>query len=437
MLTRRPVAETARTAIEEVAGGRLTGLPIAIRFWDGSVLAPDAGPDGASSLPTVAVRHRRALAHLLHEPGELGLSRAYVDGSLSPEADLEELLALRRPMQGITLSGADRLRLALGTLRLAGLGVLRRPPVPSIEASSDRSHSLESDRDSVRHHYDVSNEFYRLVLGPSLVYSCAYFSEPTDSLEEAQERKLDVICRKLELRPEERFLDIGCGWGSLILHAAEHYGVRATGVTLSEQQAALARERAQELGLGDRIEIRVADYRELAGRQFDKVASVGMYEHVGHAQLDKYVRTVRGLVRPGGLVLNHGISQLNGDPPNPRSFIARYIFPDGELQPLARVVGALQQTGLEVRDVESLREHYALTLRRWVANLRAEHERAVGLVGPERTRTWELYMAGSARAFDVGEISVYQVLAVRGDGPHELPLDRLELLTSGEIRTST
>ena len=378
---------------------------------------------------------RRALAHVLHEPGELGLSRAYVDGSLATEGDLEQLLALRRPMRAIRLSGADRARLALSTLRLGGPAVLLRPPVPAIEGRTARRHSLATDRTAIRHHYDLSNEFYRLVLGPSLVYSCAYFSGEADSLEEAQERKLDVICRKLELQPDERFLDVGCGWGSLVLHAAQHYGVHATGITLSAPQAELARERAAELGLGDRVEIHVADYRELGDQRFDKIASVGMYEHVGRAELDGYVAALHGLLRPGGLLLNHGISQLHGEPPDDRSFIARYIFPDGELQPLARVVGALQRGGLEVRDVESLREHYALTLRRWVANLRAARRRAIELVGPERTRTWELYMAGSARAFDSGEISVYQVLATRGDGPHGLPLDRLQLLTTGEIRT--
>jgi cyclopropane-fatty-acyl-phospholipid synthase len=410
-------------------------LPVALRFWDGSMLGPDPRADPAPGLPTVIVRDRRAIAHLMHEPGELGLSRAYVDGSLAAEGDLERLLALRRQLRTTALDARDRARLALGALRLAGPAVLRRPPAPSIEVRTDRRHSPAGDRRAVRHHYDVSNEFYRLVLGPSLVYSCAYFSEPDDALEEAQERKLDLICRKLALAPGDRFLDIGCGWGSLVLHAAEHYGVRATGITLSEPQAALARERATELGLADRVEIRVADYREFGDRRFDKVASVGMYEHVGHAELDHYIRRVHDLLRPGGLLLNHGISPLHDDPPNPRSFISRYIFPDGELQPLARVVGTLQRRGLEVRDVESLREHYTITLRRWVANLRAERQRAVALVGSERARAWELYMAGSAAAFDAAEISVFQVLAVRDDGPHQLPLDRLDLLTRTPIRT--
>jgi cyclopropane-fatty-acyl-phospholipid synthase len=433
-LSRRSAADRARAALAEIADGALSQAPVALRFWDGSVLAPGSA---AGDVPTLAVRDRRAFAHLLYAPGELGLARAYVDGSLVAEGDLERLLALRRPLRAVALGVRDRARLALGTLRVAGPAALRPPPVPSIEAPSDRRHSPATDRRAVRHHYDVSNDFYRLVLGPSLVYSCAYFTDPSESLEDAQERKLDVICRKLALHPGERFLDIGCGWGSLVLHAAEHYGVRATGITLSEPQAALARERAAERGLGDRVEIRVADYRELGERRFDKISSVGMYEHVGHAELDHYIHTVHGLLRPGGLLLNHGISPLHDDPPDPRSFIARYIFPDGELQPLARVIGSLQRRALEVRDVESLREHYVITLRRWVENLRAARNRAIGLVGAERARAWELYMAGSAGAFEAGEISVFQVLATRRDGPHQLPLDRLELLTSDAIRTST
>ena len=213
-----------------------------------------------------------------------------------------------------------------------------------------------------------------------------------------------------------------------MLHAAACYGVRATGVTLSEPQAAVARRRATEQGLADRIEIRVADYRELAGGQFEKIASVGMYEHVGRRKLDGYVHTVRELLAPGGLMLNHGIARLDSQPPNPKSFIVRYVFPDGELHPVADLIASLQSAELEVRDVESLREHYPLTLRNWLANLRARHDEAIAIVGPERVRTWDLYMLGSAQAFEAGEISVYQVLATRMDAPHALPLDRLDLL---------
>ncbi len=387
------------------------------------------------------LRRPRAIAHVLYEPSELGLSRGFVDGSLATgETDLESLLALRGRLQAVRLAAGDRLALLLAALRAAGPAVLRRPPVPEIEATlagSGERHSTGRDRAAISHHYDVSNDFYELVLGPSLVYSCAYFSAAEETLEEAQERKLDLICRKLALQPEERFLDIGCGWGSLILHAAARYGVRATGVTLSEPQAALARERAAELGLADRVEVRVADYRELGTRTFDKIASVGMYEHVGHAELGRYSRTGHDLLRPGGLMLNHGIALLDGRPPNPKTFIARYIFPDGELHPLADLITALEDSGLEVRDVESLREHYPLTLRGWVENLRARRREAEALVGPERTRSWDLYMVGSALAFETAQIGVYQVLATRMDGPHQLPLDRLQQLAPRESVGST
>ena len=243
--------------------------------------------------------------------------------------------------------------------------VLRRPPVPESEARPrGRRHSRARDRAAVRHHYDVSNDFYRGLLGPSLVYSCAYFDSPDDTLEAAQERKLELVCRKLRLAEGERLLDIGCGWGSLLIHAARHHGVQAVGITLSEEQAALARRRVREAGLGDLVEVRVADYRDIADGPYDKIASVGMVEHVGAAQLGAYAATIARLLRPGGLVLNHGIARLFSEPSGDKSLIQRYVFPDGELPPIADVVGAFQAAGLEARDVESLREHYVLTLRR-------------------------------------------------------------------------
>jgi cyclopropane-fatty-acyl-phospholipid synthase len=261
-----------------------------------------------------------------------------------------------------------------------------------------------------------------------MVYSCAYFSDPAESLEQAQERKLDLICRKLMLSPGCRLLDVGCGWGSLALHAAERYGVDVLGVTLSEPQAQYARERAAELGLGRRARFEVADYRELSNRRFDRIASVGMFEHVGHAQLSEYFTRIRRMLEPGGLLLNHGISRLASHAPQTDAFIGRYIFPDGELMPLAEVIAAVQTAGLEPRDVESLRDHYPLTLRSWVANLRAHRDEATALVGTQRVRAWELYMLASALGFEDGEITVYQVLGVRADGTRRLPLDRSQLL---------
>ncbi|HEY6891253.1 MAG TPA: cyclopropane-fatty-acyl-phospholipid synthase family protein, partial [Solirubrobacter sp.] len=274
------------------------------------------------------------------------------------------------------------------------------------------------------HHYDVSNDFYRLLLGPSMVYSCAYYADPSDSLEAAQERKLDLICRKLRLTAGERLLDIGCGWGSLLIHAASHYGVRGVGVTLSVEQAKLARERVAAAGLEDRIEIRVSDYRELTDGPFDKIASVGMYEHVGRGELARYTQTVHGLLKPGGLFLNHGIARLFSEPPATDTFLYRYVFPDGELSPVTDVMTAMQDAGLEVRDVESLREHYALTLRAWLANLAEHREEAEADVGVGRERVWRLYMLGSALGFADGDVTVYQVLTARAGAPHTLPLQR-------------
>ena len=437
---RRSVAASVGNLLPRIADGKLPGLPLPVRFWDGSVLparaaAPTAdgsgnGRAGASRGGAVVTVSRRAVAHLLHTPGQLGLARAWVDGSLGLEGDLERVLAARHEFDGVALSRRDRALVALDAIRAAGPGVLRRPPVPSIEARvGGGRHSPPRDGEAVRHHYDLSNDFYRLVLGPSMVYSCAYFEHPTDSLERAQERKLDLICRKLMLGPGQRLLDVGCGWGSLALHAAQHYGAEVVGITLSGPQAQFARERAAELGLERRVRFELADYRELSGEPYDKIASVGMFEHVGRAQLADYFDRLRRLLTPGGLLLNHGIGRLLPHRPETDDFIARYIFPDGELLPLAEVIAAVQQAGLEPRDVESLREHYALTLRAWTANLRDNRDEATALVGAERVRTWELYLLASALGFEDAEITVYQVLATRGDGPHGLPLDRLALLS--------
>jgi cyclopropane-fatty-acyl-phospholipid synthase len=436
---RRSVAASVGDLLPRIADGKLSRLPLPICFWDGSVL-PAAGTvstaersgngrgdgPGAGAVVTVS---RRAVAHLLHTPGQLGLARAWVDGSLGLEGDLEAVLATRNQFGGVSLGRRDRALVALDAVRVAGPGVLRRPPVPSIEARvGGARHSERRDSEAVRHHYDLSNDFYRLVLGPSMVYSCAYFEHPGDSLESAQERKLDLICRKLRLGPGQRLLDVGCGWGALALHAARHYGAEVVGITLSEPQAQGARERAAELGLECQVRFEVADYRELSDQRFDKIASVGMFEHVGQAQLSDYFDRLRRLLEPGGLLLNHGIGRLAPHPPQTDEFIRRYIFPDGELLPLAEVIVAVQQAQLEPRDVESLREHYPLTLRAWTANLRAHRDEATALVGAERVRSWELYMLASALGFEDGEITVYQVLASRGGGPHGLPLDRRSLL---------
>ena len=418
------VALAARRLLDEIAGGRLSPLSITLRFWDGSELA------GLSD-EAVELRRPAALTHLLRAPGQLGLARAWVDGSLDVPGELEAVLRVRGAFSGVHLSAADLLRSGWAAVQIMGRHALRLPAVPAVEAQiQGRRRSLGRDRRAVRHHYDVSNRFYRLVLGPSMVYSCAYFSGSQDSLELAQSRKLDLICRKLQLKSGQRLLDIGCGWGSLLIHAARHYGVAGVGVTLSEPQARLGRARAAEAGVGGRVEIRVQDYREVADGPFDKIASVGMYEHVGRAELGRYTAAVARLLRPGGLFLNHGITRLRPHAPEPDPFISRYVFPEGELHPVTDVMVAMQRAGLEVRDVESLREHYPLTLRRWSANLAANREAAVAEVGAQRERVWRLYMLASALGFEDGDISIHQVLAARSGAPHRLPLDRLELLAA-------
>ena len=413
------VAAAVSRALSGVSDGRLSRLPVTIRFWDGSELA---SPNGG---PVVALRDPAALVHMLRAPGQLGLARAWVDGSLDVEGDLEPVLRVRGAFHGVRVSAAERARLARAALQALGTRALRPPPIPSVEARlHGRRHWLARDRDAVRHHYDVSNRFYRLVLGPSMVYSCAYFADPGETLEVAQERKLDLICRKLGVAPGDRLLDIGCGWGSLVIHAARHYGAVAVGVTLSEPQARLARERAAQAGVAGRVEIRVQDYREIADGPYDKIASVGMYEHVGRAELGRYAQAVARLLHPGGLFLNHGITRLVPHRPEADPFIARYVFPDGELHPVTYMVGAMQSAGLEIRDLESLREHYPLTLRRWVANLTAHRDEAIAEVGAQRERVWRLYMLGSALGFEAGELSVHQALATRPGAPHRLPLTR-------------
>jgi cyclopropane-fatty-acyl-phospholipid synthase len=401
------LAAAAQDVLERIG---LRELPIAIRFWDGTELRGSAAASAA-----VHVRDPRAVQYLLHAPNELGLARSWVTGALDVTGELEAVVELHRRLRELRPGLLDRARLGLAAVRLLGRGALQPPPVPAAEARADgRLHSLRRDREAVTHHYDISNRFYELLLGPTLTYSCAYFGADDESLESAQERKLELICSKLRLAPGERLLDIGCGWGSLLLHAAHHHGVRGVGITLSDAQAQRARERVRESGLSDQIEIRVADYRTLGDGPYDKVASVGMYEHVGIRHYYEYARVVRSLLRPGGLFLNDGIARLFAAPRRGATFINRYVFPDGELHPLPALLESVEAAGLEVRGVQSLREHYGRTLRRWYANLHAHRAQALEEVGSERVRVWELYILGSALAFEDGEITNYHVLAERG-----------------------
>jgi cyclopropane-fatty-acyl-phospholipid synthase len=403
-------AAVARRASERIAAGAILRLPLRIRFWDGSALQGD----GSGELTTLIANDPGAFAYLLHAPNQLGLARAWATGGLDLDGDLEDVLALRANLQRVELTVRDRVRLARLVVRLGGLRALRPPPAPATEARPrGRLHSLGRDQRSVVHHYDISNRFYRLLLGPTLVYSAGLFAREGEALESAQERKLESICAKLRLRSGERLLDIGCGWGSLLLHAARHHGARGVGITLSEAQANLARSRVHESGLSDRIEIRIADYRTLTDGPYDKVASIGMYEHVGLAQYGAYARQVRSLLRAGGLFLNEGIARLFSELPRRPTFISRYVFPDGELHPLAALVASIERAGLEPREVSSTREHYARTLRRWYGNLRRHRPEAEAEIGSERLRVWQLYILASATGFDDAEISNYQVVAER------------------------
>ncbi|GAA2685159.1 cyclopropane-fatty-acyl-phospholipid synthase family protein [Streptomyces lunalinharesii] len=417
---------------EEVLG---TPLPVRIRAWDRS----EAGPPGA---PVLVVRNRRALRRLLFKPGELGLARAWVAGDVDVDGDLYEALdllagliwergsAAPKPARAAALRALARPEVRAAGKELLSLAGLPVPPAPPVEEARPRRgalHSLLRDRQAISHHYDVGNDFYALVLGPSMVYSCAYWEAPDETLEDAQRAKLDLICRKLGLTEGQRLLDVGCGWGSMVLHAAREYGVRAVGITLSEEQATYARKRIADAGLADRIEIRVQDYREIADGPFDAISSIGMAEHVGRAQYAEYAGLLHDLLKPGGRLLNHQIARrplADEETYRVDEFIDRYVFPDGELAPVGRTAGQLEEAGFEVRDVEAIREHYALTLRQWVANLEAHWTEAMRLTSPGRARVWRLYMAASALSFERNRIGVNQILAVRtpDSGAAAMPL---------------
>lgn len=443
------VASRLSTLTERMLGAP---LPVRIRAWDGS----EAGPPGA---PVLRVRHRRALRRMLWRPGELGLARAWVAGELDTdengdlyglldrlaglmwEKDEDEKAPSRRGVR-VALARAADPGVRAAVRELLALGGALPPPSPPAEERRRRigvRHSRVADRRAISHHYDVGNAFYELVLGPSMVYSCAYW-EPTapggtPTLEGAQRAKLDLVCRKLALRGGQRLLDVGCGWGSLVLHAVREYGVRGIGITLSQEQAAYARKRVAEEGLTDRVEIRVQDYREVRDGPYDAISSIGMAEHVGRERYRQYADGLYALLRPGGRLLNH---QIGRRPVTDESayqvdeFIDAYVFPDGELAPVGQTVAVLEEAGFEVRDLESLREHYALTLRAWVANLEAAFGKAARLSSYGRARVWRLYMAASALAFEHNRIGVNQILAVRTrpDGTAGLPLQTREWRTA-------
>ncbi len=402
----------AREGLADTVASVLGGdPPVAIHAFDGS----RAGPLDASA--TLVIRSPDAIPRVLSAPGELGLVRAYVAGDIEVDGDIEVVLASLRSGLGNAFRH-PRSWAALGRL-VSRTGGLRRPPAPPAEELRlhGRRHSRYRDAAAISYHYDVSGDFYRLLLGPTMTYSCAVWENPSVGLDAAQEAKYELICRKLGLVPGMRLLDVGCGWGGMAMHAARKHGVRAVGVTLSREQAELARRRVTEAGLADRVEIRLADYRDTDDGPYEAISSIGMFEHVGANELGRYFSRMHALLEPGGRLLNHGISRPAGSGGIGRnSFLQRYVFPDGELEEIGTVVSAIQHAGLEVRHVESLREHYALTLRAWVRNLDQNYADAVRLAGAGRVRVWRLYLAGSAMGFDSGEIEIHQTLAVRAVG---------------------
>jgi cyclopropane-fatty-acyl-phospholipid synthase len=401
--------------VDEILG---EDLPIRVEGYDGSHRGP---PDAPATLRIVSPD---ALRRILTAPGELGFARAYVAGDIDVEGDVYAVLTLRDRMPQVRVGPAVMRKLLdeVGGWR----EVRPQPPPPEELRLRGLRHSRARDEAAVGHHYDVSNAFYEMVLGPSLTYSCAVFGDPEDTLEEAQAAKYELICRKLGLGPGARLLDVGCGWGGMAMHAARHHGVHAVGVTISRQQTELASKRVSEAGLSDRVEIRQQDYRDVNDGPYDAISSIGMFEHVGEARLAEYFERLYRLLRPEGRLLNHGISRPPGDRAKlpRRSFINRYVFPDGELHEVGKVVSAIQKAGFEVRHLESLREHYAHTLRRWVANLESRWDDAVAEVGPARARVWRLYMAASAVNFAAGRTQIHQVLAVRDNstGGSGMPL---------------
>ncbi|MGA7835737.1 MAG: cyclopropane-fatty-acyl-phospholipid synthase family protein [Acidimicrobiales bacterium] len=418
-------------------------LPFRVEAYDGSVVEPTV--KSSANNVTVRILTRDAVGRFLTRPGELGLARAYVAGDIDVDGDLDPLFELTIPPLRHLLN-ASHLR---ALLSVVGTSSLRPLAPPSIEARPRGvMHSKSRDRQAVTHHYDVSNRFYEMVLGPSMTYSCAVFASPEDTLELAQARKVDLVARKLNLQPGDRLLDIGCGWGAMGIHAARHYGARVLGVTLSEPQQRYATEQASLAGVSELVEFRVQDYRDVTDGPFDAVCSIGMSEHVGRRLLPGYTQLIWNRLRPGGRFLNHAIGRpvsfdddheptksselsrqlqialgMRGPSKTASPFIDRYVFPDGELHEVGTLVSLFQARGFEVRHLESLREHYAMTLRRWVDNLVKRFDEAADEVGIERARVWRLYMAGSAVGFERHRLEIHQVLSVKPvNGASEMPL---------------
>jgi cyclopropane-fatty-acyl-phospholipid synthase len=418
-----PTAGTSVRFLEELTAD-YRGRGFAVRLWEGTEWCHAHRP-----YFTLVLKHPGALRSMFMSPSELTLGEAFVHDDFDVEGDLESGFELADFLLTRDYSVAEKVKLG---------GLLARLPAEGAKENGRHgaelrgsAHSRERDRKAVTYHYDVSNEFYSLWLDRSMVYSCAYFKSTRDSIDTAQTQKLDYICRKLRLRAGDRLLDLGCGWGGLLIHAARNYGVEAFGITLSVPQAEVARQRIRETGLEDRCRVEVCDYRDLqTEREFDKLVSVGMFEHVGEALLPEYFRQAWKLLRPGGVFLNHGIAVSATFERKGPSFVDKYVFPDGELVPVNVTLRAAESAGFEVRDVESLREHYALTLRHWVRRLEGRAEQARSIVGDVTYRVWRLYMSGSSHGFSTGRLNLYQVLLSKPEhGESHLPLTREDWYT--------
>jgi cyclopropane-fatty-acyl-phospholipid synthase len=393
-------------ALREQLAAALPDRPFRIALWDGTELTSTSG-DG----PVFSVRSPLALSHMLRSPGQLGLGRAYVSGALDVD-DIDKVLQLLDGYSPPPVDAKARARLMAAAVRAGALAQV--PRTPGVELRPEgRRHSLLRDKRAVTHHYDVSNEYFALFLDANMVYSCALWSRGAKTLEEAQEAKLELVCTKLALQEGERLLDVGCGWGAFAVHAAKRHGVHVTGITLSEPQAEGARRRAEAAGVGDKIDIRVMDYRELRGEPFDAIASIGMVEHVGAVNIDAYAQTLADLLEPGGRLLNHGIARLRFGEPEAGPFSERYVFPDAAPLHLSRVQSALEKTGFETRHVEGFRMDYARTLQEWLRRLDENRVEAERIAGLERMRVWQIYLRAARRGFETGFTSVYQVLADR------------------------
>ena len=401
----------SRTSIAGAFGRLLAHRPeLRLTAYDGSSWGP------ADAEVTLDVRSPEAVQYVATAPGDLGLARAYVTGTLEVHGDLHRALTLLVGDNTHDVSVAEM----AATLRDLGAWVLKRPPVPPEESMAPWKrglrHSLGRDAKAISHHYDVSNEFYEMVLGPSMTYTCAVYPDQDSSLEEAQHTKYELVSEKLRLEPGMRLLDVGCGWGGMVMHAAEHYGVKALGVTLSRQQAEYAQKAIAERGLADLAEVRFLDYREVPESGFDAVSSIGLTEHIGRRNYAAYFTRLSEKLRPGGRLLNHCITRATTkERARAGGFIDRYVFPDGELVGVATVMAAMQDNGFEPRHEENIREHYAMTLRDWGRNLTANWDAAIADVGVRRARVWDLYMAASRVGFDINRIQLHQILGVKLD----------------------